>query len=86
MASGKLDPEILAHLKWLGFVRPTGLVVSAAALVRAGAILDRRDAEGQRLLRAGVQEHAFDHKEGLVTYLPDFRRFAESVLGLELLS
>jgi hypothetical protein len=25
----KLDPEILAHLEWIGFVRPTGLVVSA---------------------------------------------------------
>ena len=47
----KLDPEILAHLEWIGFVRPTGLVVSAPALVRAGAILDRRDTEGQRLLR-----------------------------------
>ena len=40
-----------AHLEWLGFVQPTGLVVSAPALVRAGAILDRRDADGQRLLR-----------------------------------
>jgi len=86
MASSKLDPEILAHLEWLGFVRPIGLVVSAPALVRAGAILDRRDAEGQRLLRACVQEHIFVPKEGRVTYLPDFRMFAESVLRLELLS
>src|SRR5438094_10364467 len=77
----KLDPEILGHLEWLGFVRPTGLVVSAPALVRAGAILDRRDAEGQRLLRACVEERAFDSKEGPVPYLPDFRAFAESVLG-----
>ena len=42
----KPDPRIAAHLEWLGFVRPTGLVMSAPALVRAGAILDRRDAEG----------------------------------------
>jgi hypothetical protein len=82
MASSKLDPEILAHLEWIGFVRPTGLVVSAPALVRAGAILDRRDAEGQRLLRACVGERVFDPKEeSPVPYLPDFRRFAESVLG-----
>ena len=67
MAGAKLDPEIVAHLEWLGFVRPTGLVVSAPALVRAGAILDRRDAEGQRLLRACVEERAFDPKEGPVT-------------------
>src|SRR4030095_9131286 len=77
----KLDPEVLAHLEWLGFVRPIGLVVSAPALVRAGAILDRRDAEGQRLLRACVIEGGFDAKEGPVAYLPNFRAFAESVLG-----
>ncbi len=70
----RLDPAILAHLEWLGFVRPIGLVVSAPALVRAGAILDRRDAEGQRLLRGCVQE-------GAVPHLPDFRAFAQSVLG-----
>ena len=80
-AMAKLDPEILAHLEWIGFVRPTGLVVSAPALVRAGAILDRRDAEGQRLLRACVEERTFDPKEGPVPHLPDFRAFAESVLG-----
>jgi hypothetical protein len=76
-----MDPEILAHLEWISFVRPTGLVVSAPALVRAGAILDRRDAEGQRLLRSCVQERTFDAKEGPVTYLTNFRMFAESVLG-----
>jgi hypothetical protein len=81
MASPNLDPEIAAHLEWLGFVRPTGLVVSAPALVHAGAILDRRDADGQRLLRACVAEGVFDSKEGPVPHLPDFRTFAESVLG-----
>jgi len=81
MAGAKLDPEILAHREWIGFVRPTGLVVSPPALVRAGAILNRRDAEGQRLLRACVVERTFDPKEGPVAHLPDFRRFAETVLG-----
>ena len=81
MAISKLDPEIVAHLEWIAFVRPTGLVVSAPALVRAGAILDRRDAEGQRLLRACVAERMFDPKEGAVPYLSDFRRVAELVLG-----
>jgi hypothetical protein len=80
MASTKLDPEIVAHLEWLGFVRPTGLVVSAPALVRAGAILDRRDAEGQRLLRACVEKRTFDPKEGPGSCVVDFRRFAEAVL------
>src|SRR5262245_15661523 len=81
MASAKFDPEIIAHRDWIGFVKPIGLVVSAPALVRAGAILDRRDAEGQRLLRDCVAERVFDAKEGAVPYLPSFRRFAESVLG-----
>jgi len=77
----KINPDILAHLEWLGFVQPTGLVVSAPALVRAGAILDRRDTEGQRLLRECAQERAFDPAEGPAPYLPDFCVFAESVLG-----
>ena len=77
----KIDPEILAHLEWLGFVRPTGLVVSAPALVRAGAILDRRDAEGQRLLRACVAERVFDPKGRSEPLIADFAPFAESVLG-----
>lgn len=70
----KLDPQVLAHLEWIGFVRPTGLVVSAPALVRAGAILDRRDLEGQRRLRERV--HGEDDPR-----IGDFRAFAQTVLG-----
>jgi hypothetical protein len=81
MASPRLDPEILAHLEWIGFVQPTGLVVSAPALVRAGAILDRRDAEGQRLLRAAVEERTFPGEPEPAPWLADFRAFATSVLG-----
>lgn len=77
----RLDPRISDHLEWIGFVKPTGLVVSAPALVRAGAILDRRDAEGQRLLRERAEERTVDPNEGPVPYLPDFRAFARSVLG-----
>ncbi len=77
----KPDPHVAAHLEWLGFVRPTGLVVSAPALVRAGAILDRRDAEGQRRLRACAEERSFRPGEPPRPWLPDFRAFASSVLG-----
>ncbi len=77
----RVDPQILAHLEWLGFAKPTGLVVSAPALVRAGAILDRRDVEGQRLLRAATAERIFDPKEGPAPWFPDFRAFARAVLG-----
>ena len=80
----RLDPQIAAHLEWIGFVRPTGLVVSAPALVKAGALLNRRDAEGQQLLRGCVEERGRDAAGGAAETeprLPDFREFASSVLG-----
>ena len=80
----RLDPQIAAHLEWIGFVRPTGLVVSAPALVKAGALLNRRDAEGQQLLRGCLKDGGRDAAEGAPEpepRLPDFRSFASSVLG-----
>ena len=80
----RLDPQIAAHLEWIGFVRPTGLVVSAPALVKAGALLNRRDAEGQQLLRECVEERRHDGADTdsePEPWLPDFRAFASSVLG-----
>ena len=75
------DPDTRAHLEWLGFIQPNGLVVSAPALVKAGAILNRRDAEGQGLLTACVRERALDPARGPEPCLPDFREFAAAVLG-----
>lgn len=77
----KLDPEVLAHLEWLGFVQPTGLVVSAPALVRAGAHLQRNDTETQRRLRETVVEWTLGASEEKVPVLPSFRSFAAHVLG-----
>jgi len=77
----KVDPAIRAHLEWIGFVQPVGLVVSAPALVRAGAILERRDIAGQARLIACTEKRTFDPKQGEVDYLPDFRAFAAQVLG-----
>ena len=77
----KPDPNIAAHLEWIGFVGPTGLVVSAPALDRAGAVLDRRDVEGQRLLRECAGERCFASREEPQPWLPDFRAFASAVLG-----
>ena len=76
----KRDPHIDAHLEWIGFVRPTGLVVSAPALVRAGAILPR-DPEGQGRLRACVAERRFHPDRESGPWLPDFQAFASTVLG-----
>ena len=82
----RLDPQIAAHLEWIGFVGPTGLVVSAPALVKAGALLNRRDAEGQQLLRECVEERRRGRDVAGATTepeprLPEFRAFASSVLG-----
>jgi hypothetical protein len=77
----KLDPAIQDHQEWIGFVKPTGLVVSAPALVRAGAILNRRDIEGQSLLIDCVEERIVGSNEDPVPCIADFRKFAESVLG-----
>jgi hypothetical protein len=80
MAAAKLEPAVLPHLEWLSFVRPTGLVVSAPALVRAGAILERSDIEGQRRLRECVVERTFDPAGGPRPCLTDFAAFARDVL------
>ena len=77
----KPSPYVRDHLEWLGFIQPTGLVVSAHALVQAGAVLDRRDIEGQRLLSECVRERPFGTSEEAEPYLPDFEAFARSVLG-----
>ena len=76
-----VDPNVLAHLEWLGFVQPTGLVVSAPALVRAGAILDRHDAEGQQRLRAFIDERAASVGAEPEPEITDFQEFARHVLG-----
>ena len=77
----KPDPDVTAHLEWLGFIQPTGLVVSATALAKAGAVLDRHDAEGQRLLRACAGERRLGTDPEPRPHLPDFRLFAGTVLG-----
>ena len=76
----KPDPSITAHLEWLGFVRPTGLVVSAPALARHDATLNRRDVEGQRRLQACVEERRINGGATPQPVLPDFRAFAANVL------
>ncbi len=75
------DPNTRAHLEWLGFIQPNGLVVSAPALAKAGAILNRQDAEGQSRLAGCLRERVLDPARGPELCLPDFRAFAAAVLG-----
>ena len=75
------DPNTRSHLEWLGFIQPNGLVVSAPALVKAGAILNRQDSEGQALLAGCVDQRVVfpgRHPEPCVR---DFQEFASAVLG-----
>ena len=75
------DPDTRAHLEWLGFIQPNGLVVSAPALVKAGAVLNRQDAEGQGLLAGCVDHQAVVSGRTQEPCVRDFREFASAVLG-----
>ena len=78
------SPQVRDHLEWLGFIQPTGLVVSAHALVQAGAILNRRDIEGQKLLADCVEPRPVGPDDEPEPHLPDFETFARRVLGWRL--
>ena len=75
------DPDTRAHLEWLGFLQPKGLVVSAPALAKAGAILNRQDMEGWSRLLGCIRERESDPGRGPEPCIPDFRGFAAAVLG-----
>lgn len=44
------DPELRAHQDWLGFLQPTGLLVSPQALVQNGVFADQNVVEQQDIL------------------------------------
>ena len=75
------DPNISAHLEWLGFIQPEGLVVSATALVKQGAILQRHDTESQARLESRIEQRPVRPGCGPQPCLPDFKSFATHVLG-----
>jgi hypothetical protein len=74
------DPETLAHLEWLGYVQPVGLVVSIPALLAAQAHVGRvTPAEHQPFLAQLPR-----NKDGeIVPQIPDLRTFVQSVLAWE---
>ncbi|MBK9089224.1 MAG: N-6 DNA methylase [Holophagales bacterium] len=68
------DPDLYAHLEWLGYIQPVGLVVSPAALLAAGVLPDRNVSAQQETLR------------GLLSSAPppllaDFPSFTRDLLG-----
>jgi hypothetical protein len=72
------DPAILAHQEWLGYVQPSGLVVSIPALLDARAYVNRNIApDHQRFLSALPT----DRDGEPVPDIADFPAFASSVFG-----
>jgi hypothetical protein len=72
------DPAILAHQEWLGYVQPTGLVVSIPALVDASAFLNRNYGPDHQRFLAALPQNA-DHE--VIPEIPDFVQFAKDVLN-----
>ena len=74
------DPEQLAHLEWLGYVQPVGLVVSIPALLAAQAHINRHIApDHQRFLACLPQ----DTHDDILPEMHDFAGFTQHVLGWE---
>ena len=75
------DPNTRAHLEWLGYIQPHGLVVSPPALLKAGAFVNRQDAHRQALLAGCTEERALAPDRPPIACIRDFREFAGTVLG-----
>lgn len=74
------DPETLAHLEWLGYVQPVGLVVSIPAMLAAGAQVNRNIAPDQQRFLACLPK---DKHDEIIPEIRDFAGFVCSVLGWE---
>jgi hypothetical protein len=72
------DPETLAHLEWLGYVQPVGLVVSIPAMLAAGAQVNRNIAPDQARFLACLPK---DKHDEIIPEIRDLAGFACSVLG-----
>ncbi len=73
----KYDPDANAHREWIGYVQPTGLVVSAAALLAAQVQINQNIIpDHQRFLSCLITDQ--DEKPYAIR---DLREFTETVLG-----
>ena len=75
------DPNTRAHLEWLGYIQPHGLVVSPPALLKAGAFVNRQDTHRQALLAGCTEERELAPDRPPTACIRDFREFAAAVLG-----
>ncbi|PYS35071.1 MAG: SAM-dependent methyltransferase, partial [Acidobacteria bacterium] len=74
------DPALQAHLEWIGYVQPVGLVVSAPALLTAQAQVNRNIAPDHQKFLACLPRGKNDE---LIPQISDFAAFAQNVLGWE---
>ena len=74
------DPEIRAHLQWLGYLQPTGLVVSAPALGAAGAFVNKNIVREQQTLIALSRPRVAGDAAPAID---DFPAFCRDFLGWE---
>ena len=72
------DPETLAHVEWLGYVQPVGLVVSIPALLAAQAHINRNILPEHQKFLSCLPHDKFDQP---IPELRDFAAFSRSVLG-----
>lgn len=72
------DPAVFAHQEWLGYVQPTGLVVSIPALLEARAFLNRNFAPDHRRFLDALPTNRDGEP---VPEIPDFPGFARAVFG-----
>ena len=72
------DPETLAHLEWLGYVQPVGLVVSVPALLAAQAHVNRNIASDQQRFLTCLPR---DKDDEPIPEIRNFAEFTQTVLG-----
>lgn len=77
-----IDPEILRHKEWLGFLQPVGLVVSPPALVKAQAIVNRNVVDLQQALLLVISRD-LQLVDDDRAWIFDFPAFTVNVLGWE---
>ncbi len=75
------DPELLAHLEWLGFLQPVGLVVSPFALLNAQAHVDRNVFDLQQRFLKHVQNVRLAGAEDPVPTIIDLSHLLRDVFG-----
>ncbi len=74
------SPEEFAHIEWLGYVQPIGLVVSIPAMLEAQCYVNKNImSEHARFLECLVQDEAGT----TIPEIRDLREFVQAVLGWE---